>query len=275
MFQPNFQIQETSHGTIAQFPQCCQFLLPLTATVHLGGQPSSLSPGTLYFFGANSLPPCEDTTDLRRISLHISKETLSAFSTEQSDFSALGKIPFHCLTLNKEQEGNIETLLRAILSQNNDGNFGSDLQQTMVLLDFLIYLTPLFQLPPTMARSKDALRITPILDYIQENLSEPLNLDGLSAVFYLNKHHLCRLFKSTTGVSVMEYVIQCRIAQSCKFLQEGYSVQRAGELAGFTDNAHFIRTFGKRVGTSPGKYSKEYQGRNIPLQNMNIKETNL
>ena len=37
------------------------------------------------------------------------------------------------------------------------------------------------------------------------------------------------------------------------------SVQQAGERSGFSDNSHFIRTFGHLTGVTPGRYAKEYQ----------------
>ena len=97
------------------------------------------------------------------------------------------------------------------------------------------------------------------MDYIQENLTEPLTLDQISNKFYISKHYLCRIFKSATGFSVMEYIIHSRILRARQLLQEGVSVQQAGELSGFSDNSHFIRTFGNLTGTSPGRYAKEYQ----------------
>ena len=44
-----------------------------------------------------------------------------------------------------------------------------------------------------------------------------------------------------------------------QLLQEGVSVQQAGERSGFSDNSHFIRTFGHLTGLTPGRYAKEYQ----------------
>ena len=44
-----------------------------------------------------------------------------------------------------------------------------------------------------------------------------------------------------------------------QLLQEGVSVQQAGERSGFSDNSHFIRTFGHLTGITPGRYAKEYQ----------------
>ena len=42
---------------------------------------------------------------------------------------------------------------------------------------------------------------------------------------------------------------------------------QAGELSGFSDNSHFIRTFGHLTGTSPGRYAKEYQSSDQILLN--------
>ena len=108
-------------------------------------------------------------------------------------------------------------------------------------------------------RNKDFLRIAPILDYIQENMTESLTLDQISSKFFISKHYLCRIFKSATGFSVMEYIIQSRVLRARQLLQEGVSVQQAGELSGFSDNSHFIRTFGHLTGVTPGRYAKEYQ----------------
>ena len=109
-----------------------------------------------------------------------------------------------------------------------------------------------------------------ILDYIRDNLSEPLTLDQIAGRFFISKHYLCRIFKSATGFSVMEYIIYSRVLKARQLLQEGVSVQQAGELAGFSDNSHFIRTFGHLTGITPGRYAKEYQSSDQILLRENI-----
>ena len=73
--------------------------------------------------------------------------------------------------------------------------------------------------------------MAPILDYIRDNLAEPLTLDQIAGRFFISKHYLCRIFKSATGFSVMEYIIYSRILRARQLLQEGVSVQQAGELS--------------------------------------------
>ena len=152
-------------------------------------------------------------------------------------------------------------LFQALERNKNDGSFGSDMRQMIALLNLLIRLAPILNMASAgeSIHNKDFLRVSPILDYIRDNLAEPLTLDQIAGQFYISKHYLCRIFKAATGFSVMEYIIYSRVLRARQLLQEGVSVQQAGELSGFSDNSHFIRTFGHLTGLTPGKYAKEYQ----------------
>ena len=152
-------------------------------------------------------------------------------------------------------------LFQALERNKNDGSFGSDVRQTVALLNLLIRLAPILNAATAgeSIQNKDFLRVSPILDYIRDNLDQPLALDQIAGQFYISKHYLCRVFKAATGFSVMEYIIYSRVLRARQLLQEGHSVQEAGELSGFSDNSHFIRTFGHLTGLTPGRYAKEYQ----------------
>ena len=143
------------------------------------------------------------------------------------------------------------------------------------MLDLLLQVAPILDAATAgdAVRSKDFLRVSPILDYIRDHLSEPLTLDLIAGQFYLSKHYLCRIFKSATGFSVMEYIIYSRVLKARQLLKEGVSVQQAGELSGFSDNSHFIRTFGHLTGTSPGRYAREHHGGDAaPILGGSLKE---
>lgn len=94
------------------------------------------------------------------------------------------------------------------------------------------------------------------ISYIRENLDRPLTLDELAGECFMSKSTLCHRFKEATGFSVGEYIIHCRVLRARTLLRRGASVQQAGESAGFGDNAHFIRTFKRLTGLSPGQYAK-------------------
>lgn len=99
--------------------------------------------------------------------------------------------------------------------------------------------------------------VSAVIAHIRGHLAQPLTLDGLAEQFFLSKSALCHRFKAATGFTVMEYVILCRVRCAGALLRRGMSVREAGEAAGFGDNAHFIRTFRRITGMTPGQYAKE------------------
>lgn len=240
-----------------------EFLLPLTSpgNIFVNDQVYPLERGTLYLIGENTLHRTMATGSHARYILHIGRKALSDLSTPQTDFIQLTRDTFRRATMDSEHMTEIIELFQALERNKNDGNFGSDVHQTIALLNLLLKIAPMLNASTAgeSIRNKDFLRVAPILDYIRDNLSEQLTLDQIAGKFFISKHYLCRIFKSATGFSVMEYIIYSRILKARQLLQEGVSVQQAGELSGFSDNSHFIRTFGHLTGTSPGRYAKEYQ----------------
>ncbi|MCI8871012.1 MAG: helix-turn-helix transcriptional regulator [Lawsonibacter sp.] len=240
-----------------------EFLLPLTSpgNIFVNDQVYPLQRGTLYLIGENTLHRTMATGSHARYILHISRRSLSELSTPQTDFMQLTRDTFRRADLPPEQMSRTIELFQALERNKNDGAFGSDIRQTAALLNLLLALAPMLSASTAgeAIRNKDFLRVAPILDYIRDSLSEPLTLDQIAGKFFISKHYLCRIFKSATGFSVMEYIIYSRILKARQLLQEGVSVQQAGEMSGFSDNSHFIRTFGHLTGTSPGRYAKEYQ----------------
>ena len=245
------------------FHDYCEFLLPLTSpgNIFVNDQVYPLRRGTLYLIGENTLHRTIATGFHARYVLHISPKALSALSTPQTDFSRMAQASFLRAEVPGGQLVSLTERFQALERNKNDGSFGSDVQQTIALLELLIQAAPLLNAATAgeSVRSKDFLRVSPILDYIRDHLSEPLTLDAIAGQFYLSKHYLCRIFKAATGFSVMEYIIYSRVLHARQLLREGVSVQQAGELSGFSDNSHFIRTFGHLTGTSPGRYAREHQ----------------
>jgi len=239
-----------------------ELLLPLTSpgNIFVNDQVYPLERGTLYLIGENTLHRTMADGFHARYILHISRKTLTDLSTPQTDFTQLMQVNFRRAELNAEEMTELIELFQDLDRNHNDGTFGSDIRQTVALLRLLIKAAPTLKAATAgeSVRNKDFMRVSPILDYIRDNLSEPLSLDQIASQFYLSKHYLCRIFKSATGFSVMEYIIYSRVLRARQLLQDGVSVQQAGEMSGFSDNSHFIRTFGHLTGVTPGRYAKEH-----------------
>ena len=253
---------ETWSMSRLHFHDYFEIMLPLTSpgNIFVNDQVYPLERGTLYLIGESTLHRTMANGFHSRYILHISRKALPDLSTPQTDFTQLMQVNFRRATLNSDEMTELIELFQDLERNKNDGSFGSDIRQTVALLRLLIRVAPTLNAASAgeAIRNKDFLRVAPILDYIQENLAEPLSLDQIASQFYLSKHYLCRIFKSATGFSVMEYIIYSRVLRARQLLQEGVSVQQAGEMSGFSDYSHFIRSFGHLTGVTPGRYAKEH-----------------
>lgn len=254
---------ETWNMSRLHFHDHCELLLPLVSpgNIFVSGQVYPLRRGTLYLIGENTLHRTIAEGFHARYVLHINKKSLARLSTPQTDLTQFCGTPFRRAELSGSGMTEVVELFQALERNKNDGSFGSDMRQLTALIDLLVRVAPALNVADAgeAVHNKDFLRVAPILDYIRDNLSQPLALDRIAGQFYISKHYLCRIFKAATGFSVTEYIIYSRILKARQLLQEGVSVQQAGELSGFSDNSHFIRTFGHLTGLSPGRYARQYQ----------------
>lgn len=118
-----------------------------------------------------------------------------------------------------------------------------------VLLEFLYLLNHIGE-PLTLPTVEDE-RVKNILLHINENLTGDLSLDCLAETFFINKYHLCRIFKTITGYTINQYVNHKRLLLANELHKKGQSLLEASTNAGFNSYAHFYRMHKKEFGTNP------------------------
>ncbi len=193
--------------------------------------------------------------------LRVPASLLEEISTPQSDFAGCTqKYSKVQVTLDEAQTRELEEMYNSLEAPPSGKHFGGDMQRFILLMAFLVKSFSYFaaaEAAPTKINMELA-NMKPVLQYIQAHLAEALSLDTLAAQFFISKFYLCRNFKLATGFSVRDYIIHCRILRARALLRNGYRVQETGELVGFHNNEHFIRTFKKLTGISPKRYAKVY-----------------
>jgi AraC family transcriptional regulator len=93
------------------------------------------------------------------------------------------------------------------------------------------------------------------LDYIEENLGEPLTLAHLADVASFSPFHYHRVFQTLVGESVMDYVRKRRLTSAAERLF--YSDEKVTDIAfavGFQYIESFNRAFKKFYGVTPREY---------------------
>ncbi len=102
-----------------------------------------------------------------------------------------------------------------------------------------------------------------IIEYIDENYTTDITLEQLCrAAGGLSEQYLCRLFKQTTGMRPMEYMLRCRIntARTC-LERSDMSIAEIARISGFHNTSYFYRNFRKFTGMSPLAYRQSVLGR--------------
>ena len=94
-----------------------------------------------------------------------------------------------------------------------------------------------------------------IAEYIKEHLSEGITRHKIANHFSLNPDYLSRLFKSTTGKTLSNYIIECRIAWAKDLLHNPVlSITEISETIGYSNYSYFARVFKKLTGMRPKEY---------------------
>lgn len=94
--------------------------------------------------------------------------------------------------------------------------------------------------------------------YIDLNYSNrDLSLENIASNMSINASHLSNIFKKESGLSITEYLTECRMKYAKELIDKGdKKLFEIAELVGFNDPYYFSKCFKKAFGVSASKYSK-------------------
>ena len=237
----------------------CSFLVEAEMLHGTRGTVLMMKSGLLHM--STSLPDAEYT----RYVINFNPADLKPFVSGQTDLLAAFRAPQPFVQLSEEEIARVEPLFRAC--SEKDEAYGGDLRRNLSFLELLVTLGELAgrdrsaMQPPETENSRNYERVKPVISYILEHPTENMSLDSIASRFSYNKHYLCRVFKTATGISVGKYIMSVRIQYAATELRRGLSVQESGLAAGYRNNSNFISTFKKVMGISPGQYRQQYRQR--------------
>ncbi len=104
-------------------------------------------------------------------------------------------------------------------------------------------------------RNADAPNISRARKFIEENLTEPLDLKTVAEQAHLSSCYFCKRFKESTGLTFTEYVARIRVeAAKNRLLSPQARISEVAFEVGFQSLTHFNRVFRQLTGQSPTKY---------------------
>lgn len=98
-----------------------------------------------------------------------------------------------------------------------------------------------------------------IINYICENFHEQLNLSDCAKQLNLSYDYFQHKFKTLTGLSPRQYLLEQRLIASRKMLKSGeFNCTEIAYRCGFCTSAQFSAIFKKKYGLTPLQFKKKY-----------------
>jgi AraC-like DNA-binding protein len=99
--------------------------------------------------------------------------------------------------------------------------------------------------------------ISHLLKYMCEHYNEPLTLDSLAEQFFVSRSKLSQDFKTHTGTSPHQFLLDIRIARAILYIRSGKfeTVRDVANEVGFGNGLHFYSAFKKLIGMTPLEYA--------------------
>ena len=96
---------------------------------------------------------------------------------------------------------------------------------------------------------------------LEAHCTEPFSLAETAAKFGVTRSHLCRLYRSRSGSTIMAELNRLRLAEAKRLLLEtDLSVTDVCYKCGFRDLSCFFRNFHREMGVTPLAFRKSGRG---------------
>lgn len=98
-------------------------------------------------------------------------------------------------------------------------------------------------------------KVEEVLDYIQNHLSDDLNIKTLAENSRISFFHFHRIIQAVIGEPLGNYINKARLETAVKLIRySGESFLSIAERIGYNDLSSFSKAFSKEFGLSPQEY---------------------
>ncbi len=104
-------------------------------------------------------------------------------------------------------------------------------------------------------------KIQPVITFINDHLTEKIDIDELAKKFFVSRSYLMHRFKDATGYGIQKYITKKRLGLARARLVEerDETISAIGESVGFEEYVTFLRAFKSEFHSTPADYRKQYE----------------
>lgn len=211
-----------------------------------------IPPGFIHDYALKDSSSCECLT------VHIEDKFIEQLNTGHTNLlSCFSNQSSFSLNLTANQINLFEEYVDTAIDYLNENRFGSDICARSCLSLLLLLINSAAETSHSPSKCKFSEIIPTTLAYIDEHYNDSLSVPFIARQLNISQSRLCHLFKEVMGVSLWNYVISRRIEIAQSMLKQGVSVTQTCYECGFSNYAHFIKSFTKIVGIPPKKFANE------------------
>lgn len=148
-------------------------------------------------------------------------------------------------------------LLERIASSDSHSN----MEASSELYNFLMQLRKFGMLNNQPSLSQYYRRLQPIVSWMEQHMADNIGLQEISDYAGIGINGLHELFQHAFDMSPYSYLIQLRLREAKRIILQHpqRALREVAEQTGFNDVSHFVATFRKKEGITPGKYRELHQ----------------
>lgn len=152
----------------------------------------------------------------------------------------------------------IKHLFKSAVNKLSDcyKNSESILIDSTLLNMFSLILSEQTNLKECKELTKKEIKVSEIISFIESNYSNSdLTIKSIADKFYFTQSYFTRLFKETTGVTPIQFIIKIRMTKACELLShKSFTIAQIAENVGFKNQFYFSKEFKKYYGITPSQY---------------------
>lgn len=245
--------------TELHYHEFCKVLLLVSGRggYFIGTERYQLRAGDILLIGSRTLhrPELDAGAGYERIIIYISPEYLRRTSTQGCDLLSIfsgerGPV----LRLGEEHRRKLFALAYSLEQDLQTPGFGREILGNSGMLRLMVELGRRRESARILEPSpltRDSSRIRDITEYLEEHLTEDLDIDTVSQRFFISRYHLMRLFRQETGITLHQYILHKRLLLARELMEGGMRATEACFRCGFKSYSSFTRASAAQLGTTP------------------------
>ncbi|GAA3412189.1 AraC family transcriptional regulator [Paenibacillus hodogayensis] len=233
----------------------------------IGDQVYDLQPGDMIIMHGMTRhqPKVDDLREYVRSMISFEPSIIQMFEQQVRSLNPLSPFEklknFH-IRLNKQSQSEVEDILSRIDCFYGKEDIVCYHRFLTAFYDLLLFIYDKCRSAMEECRSVSSSKewnVQRIVAYIENRFMDEINLDQMAKELHMSKYYVSKLFRSVTGMTIFDFIIQRRINEARILILLGgpLSVTDVCYQVGFKNPTHFSRRFKEQIGLSPAQFRKK------------------